>query len=113
MKRQLAVVVSFTVGCGVLAAILSLALARSFERAPVTRLLVWPLLIVLLVAAGVLVAASVLAKKKERWAILLLFALLVLGFSVLSIFTVGVFVAPVGLFLLAFSLLQLFRSRHA
>ena len=105
--------VSFIVGCGVLVAISTLALGGSFERAPATLSLVWPLLIVLLIAAGVLVAASVLAKKKERWASLLLFALLVLGFSILSIFTVGVFVAPVGLFLLAFSLLQLLRSRHA
>lgn len=60
-----------------------------------------------LVAFMVLWAAAVAGKM--RWVAVGLVALLNLGFSALTIVSIGILIAPVGLILLAFSLWKLLR----
>ena len=58
-----------------------------------------------------LVILGILSRGRERWTSLTLGAILLLGFSALTIFSVGMFVAPVGLFLLGFSIWKLLHHR--
>ena len=61
------------------------------------------------------VSWGVFATGKARWLAFSLVATLVLGFSALTIFSVGILVAPLGLLLLGFSLGRLlpYRSTKA
>jgi hypothetical protein len=58
---------------------------------------------------GLLVANVILIKDKQRWMALALTAILLLGFSVFSIFTLGLITAPVALILLGIALWKLLR----
>ena len=51
-----------------------------------------------------LVFMSIFLEGKERWTALMLAAILLLLFSILAIFSIGIDIAPVGLLLLGLSL---------
>ena len=53
---------------------------------------------------------AVAVDGKLRWVAVGLIAILVLGFSALTIASIGILIAPVGLVLFAFSLWKIFRS---
>ncbi len=78
-----------------------------------------PVIWILLGGLGASVALTVLwgvfATGQARWLAFSLVAILVLGFSALTIFSVGILVAPLGLLLLGFSLGKLlpYRSTKA
>ncbi len=78
-----------------------------------------PVIWILLGGLGVSLALKVLwgvfATERARWLAFSLVAILVLGFSALTILSVGILVAPLGLLLLGFSLGKLlpYRSTKA
>jgi uncharacterized membrane protein len=66
----------------------------------------------LVVAVLFLAVMAFLSKGKDRWIAFILVSALLLGFSVLSLFSIGLMVAPLALFLLVFSLLKLRRGKR-
>jgi hypothetical protein len=89
----------FALGCFDLVAILWLAASgRGEQIMPSILLGIFGLVIATLVLMGIFLAG------KERWTAFILVATSLLLFSILSIFSAGIFIAPVGLFLLGFSL---------
>ncbi len=112
MKVRTAVAV-FALACFALAIILFLAFMRHGQPtyiAPVNILLgVAGILFVILVMMGIFF------ERKERWTVFTLVAILLILFSALSIFSIGIFVAPVALLLLGFSILKFrhYRTTNA
>jgi uncharacterized membrane protein len=66
----------------------------------------------LVVAVLFLAVMAFLSKGKDKWIAFILVSALLLGFSVLSLFSIGLMVAPLALFLLVFSLLKLRRGKR-
>jgi len=102
-------VISFVAGCAVLFAAFGIGWAAGWElgnRIGVMEARMGPLGVV----AAILVALCILSKGKERWTALTLVAILLLGFSGLTIASIGIIVAPVALFLLVLSLWRLNRQ---
>ena len=60
----------------------------------------------------VLMVRGILGGGKERWTAFTLGAILLLGFSAFSIFSVGFFIAPAALLLLGFSLGKLLQREN-
>ncbi len=101
--------IAFTVGCLTLLLMLGTAIARQGEA---RYLFVIPFTLTILGLVVVfLIVTSVLNKQKERWTALLLVAILLLGFSILTIFSVGLITAPLALFLLGLSIWKLVHQR--
>lgn len=65
----------------------------------------------LLFVLGFLVAAAVFVRDNRRWTILAATAIVLLGFSALTIFSIGLGTAPLALILLGISLWKLARRR--
>ncbi len=108
MKKRVLVAV-FITGCFVLIAILGLDLAsHSGQNYDTAR--VW-LLVVFGLAVAALVYAGIFLDRRERWTAFLLAAISVLLFSFLSIFSIGIFIAPFGLALLGLSLWKLSKRK--
>jgi len=108
MKTRILMAI-FTAGVSVLVAIIWLAITSPRE---ITGTSIYPDVIVLLDGAFGLVTAalvylSMFLSGKERWTALMLAAILLLLFSILAIFSIGIFIAPVGLLLLGLSLWKL------
>jgi hypothetical protein len=82
----------------------------------ITGTSIYPDVTVVLIGAfalvtGALVYLSMSLNGKERWTALMLAAILILLFSILAIFSIGIFIAPVGLLLLGVSLWKRFHYR--
>lgn len=100
--------VSFIVGCATIFAAFGIGWANWGELA--NRIGIMQILMgVLGVMVVLLVVLGILSRGKERWTSLTLGAILLLGFSALTLFSVGIFVAPVALILLGISLWKLHR----
>ncbi len=98
----------FAIGCIILFATFGIGWANWWEltnRIGIVQILMGALgiMVVLLIVMGVL------SKDKERWTALVFVAVLALGFSGLTIASIGIIMAPVALLLLGFSL---WRLRH-
>ncbi len=109
-SRGLAVL--FAAGCIILLAIFIIGWANSWEitnHVGIVQILTGALAVVALE----LVVIGILNKDKTRWQALATGAVLILGFSVITFFGIGVFVAPVGLILLGISLWRLLRRKPA
>ena len=82
---------------GILALIIMLGITannlQSYDPIRLVLLVIFGLVIMLLVFIGVK------TRNNERWMALLLLGILLLGFSALTIFSVGLFIAPIALFL--------------
>lgn len=107
MKMRTAVAI-FALACFALATILFLALMRRGEPtyiAPDILLGVAGTLFVVLVLMGIFF------ERKERWTVFTLVAILLILFSALSIFSIGIFIAPVALILLGIALWKLLHHR--
>lgn len=108
MKMRTAVAI-FVLACFALIATLLLGLMREGEPIYITPVYI------LLAVTGILFIALVIMgiffEGKERWTIFTLVAILLILFSALSIFSIGLFIAPVALFLLGFSLWKWFHHR--
>lgn len=103
-------VVIFAVGCAILFAAFGIGWANWWQlsnRIGVVRALMGALGVM----AVLLLVMGILSRDKKRWTALALDAILVLGFSALTLFSVGLLTAPVALALLAFSLWRLVRRR--
>jgi hypothetical protein len=108
MKMRTAVAI-FVLACFALTASLLLILIRQGQPIYIT-----PVNILLGVAGALfvtLVLMGIFLGNKERWTVFTLVAILLTLFSALSIFSIGLFIAPVALFLLGFSLWKLFHHR--
>ena len=108
MKMRAAVAI-FVLACFALVAILWLGLARNGEPVYIA-----PVNILLGVAGALFVALVMMGiffESKERWIVFTLVAILLILFSALTIFSIGLFIAPVALFLLGFSIWKLSRHR--
>ncbi len=108
--KKLGKAVSFTAGCGILFAAFGIGWADWWELA--NRIGVMQALMGALgVVVTLLVVMGVLSRGKERWTALALGAILILGFSALTFFSVGWLMAPAALVLLVFSFWRLFRRQ--
>jgi ABC-type transport system involved in cytochrome c biogenesis permease subunit len=108
MKIRTAVAIFALAGFALVA---SLVLGLMREGEPIYIVPVY----ILLGIAGVLVIALVMMgiffEGKERWTIFTLAAILLILFSALSIFSMGIFIVPVALLLLGFSIWK-WKSRR-
>ena len=108
--RGIHLVAFFAAGSACLVAAFGITWARWLNPAE-ERSVIW----ILLGGKGASLALMVLwgafATGQARWLAFGLVALLVMGFSALTIFTVGILVAPLGLLLLGFSLGKLLPYR--
>ena len=98
----------FAVGCLILFAAFAIGYANWGEfsnRIGIMQILMGALGAVVLFLA----VMSIPNRGKARWTALILCAILLLGFSALTIFSIGIFMAPVALLLLGFSI---WKSRH-
>ena len=104
--KKLCSVVSFVVGLAILAYGFGIAYAEWWEFAER-----WALARILLAALGIVVAflatIGVLGRNRDRWIPMSLTAILLLGFSALTFFSLGVYLAPFALLLLGFSIWKL------
>ncbi|MDD4859007.1 MAG: hypothetical protein PHR56_02225 [Dehalococcoidales bacterium] len=107
MKIRTAIAI-FTLACFALIVLLLLGLGRQGEETYVTQPSNINSSYILLGIAGGLFVALVLMgiflEGKERWKVLTLAAILLILFSALSIFSIGIFLAPIALLLLGFSI---------
>jgi hypothetical protein len=100
---------AFILGCLTLLSIIGVILLRQGEA---TLLFAPPVIFTIFgIVILYLVLTSILNNAKERWLDLLLVGILLLGFSVLSIFSIGLYIAPVALFLLGLSIWKLLHQR--
>jgi hypothetical protein len=99
----------FALACLALIAIFLLALLRQGEPIYITLINV----VFGISGAGfiALVLMGVFLPGGERWKVFVLVAILLLLFSVLTMFSIGIFVAPVALALLGIALWKLLRPR--
>ena len=72
--------------------------------------LIWELISGLGAAATLMALWGISRGGRARWLAFSLLATLVLGFSALTILSVGILIAPVGLVLIGFSLARLFSG---
>ena len=101
--------IAFIIGCLTLLVTVGIALARQGEA---RYLFATPIILTVFgLMVAFLIFVSVLNREKERWTGLLLVAILLLGFSALSIFSIGLFLAPIALFLLGISIWKLVHQR--
>ncbi len=108
--KGLGIVASFVAGCVVLFAACGIGWADWWELA--NRIGVMQALMGALgVVVALLVMMGVLSRDEERWTALALGAILILGFSALTFFSVGWLMAPAVLVLLVFSFWRLFRRQ--
>ncbi len=108
MKMRIAMAV-FALACFALLGILLLALMRQGEPVYIT-----PVNVLLGVAGALfvsLVLMGIFFQRRERWNVFLLVAILLILFSALSVFSIGIFIAPVALFLLGFSIWKVWHYR--
>lgn len=110
MKMRIIVAI-FTLACLALIAGLILGLARQGEPLYITGINILMGVSGLVIAT--LVFMGIFFAGKERWTAMALAASLLLLFSALTIFSVGIFIAPVGLFLLGFSIWKLLHRPTA
>ena len=104
--KKLGVLISFMAGCAVLVAAFGIGYANWGTLA--NRIVVMQTLMsALAVVAVLLVAMGALSQGKERWKALTLSTVLVLGFSALTIFSIGWIIALLALPFLVFFLLKL------
>ena len=108
--RKFVVVAIFAAACAILLAAFGIGWADWGELASRVGI-VQALMGALGVMVALLVVMGVLCRGKERWTALALGAILILGFSALTFFSVGWLIAPVPLALLVFSLWGLLRRR--
>ena len=101
--------IAFIIGSLTLLAGAGTALARQGEA---RYLFATPIILTVfgLVVAS-LVFVSVLNREKERWMGLLLVAILLLGFSALVFFSIGLYITPIALFLLSMSIWKLVHQK--
>ena len=101
--------IAFIIGSLTLLTAAGIALARQGEA---RYLFATPIILTVfgLVVAS-LVFVSVLNREKERWMGLLLVAILLLGFSALAFFGIGLYITPIALFLLGMSIWKLVHRR--
>ena len=101
--------IAFIIGSLTLLTAAGIALARQGEA---RYLFATPIILTVfgLVVAS-LVFVSVLNREKERWMGLLLVAILLLGFSALAFFGIGLYITPIALFLLGMSIWKLVHQR--
>jgi hypothetical protein len=99
----------FTMACLALIAIFLLAFLRQGEPIYITPINV----LFGISGAGfvALVLMGIFLGGKERWTVFILVAILLLLFSALTIFSIGIFVAPVALILLGISLWKLLHRK--
>ncbi|MHC4277843.1 MAG: hypothetical protein ACYSTI_11065 [Planctomycetota bacterium] len=95
--RRLSVLVGFVTGCIIIVAIFTIGFNEVVMVTMVGALLAMVLFLAVM---------GILSKGKDKWRVLALDGVLLLGFGVLIF---DVVMAPLGLFLLIFSLLQLKR----
>ena len=108
MKVRTAVAI-FALACFALAAILFLGLMRHGEPT-----YIGPVNILLGIAGALFVALvlmGIFLEGTEQWRVFTLVAILLILFSALSIFSIGIFIAPVALFLLGFSIWRFKRNK--
>jgi hypothetical protein len=104
--KRLGLIVSFLVGAAMLIYAFGIGYAGWWEFAD--RMVVASVLLSALgVAVVFLTTMGTLARGKGRWTPFTLAAILLLGFSALTFFSLGIYVAPVGLLLLGFSIWKL------
>ncbi len=108
--KKLCLLISFIVGCAVLFAAFGIGWA-DWGKLPNQVIVMQTLMGALAVVVVLLAVMGVLCRGKERWTALALGAILILGFSALTFFSVGWLIAPVALALLVFSLWRLLRRR--
>ncbi|MDD4924647.1 MAG: hypothetical protein PHF74_07460 [Dehalococcoidales bacterium] len=78
---------------------------QSYESIRLALLVIFGLVVMLLVLIGIK------ASENERWMALLLLGILLLGFSALTIFSVGLFTTPIALFLTIMSAWKLVHKK--
>ena len=101
--------IAFIIGCIAFLTAVGVAIARQGEA---RYLFATPIILTVFGLAVVyLVFISVLNRGRERWIGLLLAGIFLLGFSALSIFSIGLYIAPVALFVLGMSTWKLVRQR--
>jgi len=110
MKMRIIVAI-FTLACLALITGLILGLARQGEPLYIKEINILMGISGLVVAT--LVFMGIFFAGKARWTALAFVATLLLIFSILSIFSVGLFIAPMGLFLLGFSIWKLLHHQIA
>jgi hypothetical protein len=110
--KKLGLVVSFIVGSATLVYAFGIAYAKWWEFAE-RAVVASSLLGILGVVVVFLATIGVLASGRDRWIPLSLAAILLLGFSALTFFSVGMYVVPVGLLLLGFSIWKLARRKSS
>lgn len=103
-----ALLVIFAVGCAILVAAFGIGWGKWVEPtyAVVGFILGAPGAIIAL-----LVAMGIMSRDKLRWTALFLAAIMILGFSALVFFSIGILFAPVGLVLLGISIWKLTHYR--
>ncbi|MFH0768899.1 MAG: hypothetical protein V1932_04965 [Chloroflexota bacterium] len=108
--KKLGILASFMVGCAVLFSAFVIGWAdwgKLANRIGIVQILIGALGVVVII----LVVMGILSKGKERWTALILVAVLLLGFSALTIASTGIIGAPLGLLLLGFSIWKLLHRR--
>lgn len=108
MKMRV-LVAMFTLACLALITGLILGLARQGEPLYITEVNI--LISIAGLVTATLIFMGIFLADKKRWTALALAAALMLLFSILSIFSVGIYTAPVGLFLLGFSIWKLLHHQ--
>ena len=114
--KSMHLVAFFAVGSACLVAAFGIAWARWLDPAEERYdAVIWLLLGGLGASSALMVLLGVFARGQARWLAFSLVATLVVGFGALTIFSVGMLVAPFGLLLLGFSLGKLlpYRSTKA
>ncbi len=109
MKRLWSAVI-FAVGCAILFAAFGIGWAdwgKLANRIGIMQILMGALGVVVVL----LVVSGILSRGKERWTALLFVAILLLGFSALTVASIGIIVAPIGLLLLGFSIWRLLHRQ--
>src|ERR1039457_5453207 len=101
--------IAFVIGCLALLSVIGIAIARQGEARYLfaTRII----LTILGLAAAFLLIAGILNADRERWVRLLLFAILLIGFSAIAIFSIGLFIAPIASILFAVASWKLVRLK--
>ena len=110
MRNRNLMIASFVVGFVALVAVIVMAVdggpSVSDSEIVVRQLLA----VIIAVAVIALVIIGVTNSSRKKWLAFLLAALLTLGFSVLTIFSIGFILAPISLAFLIISIMRLARN---
>jgi low temperature requirement protein LtrA len=98
---------AFIIGILVLLAMLGITVSnhQSYESAGLALLVIFGLVVMLFILIGAK------TRENERWMALLLLGILLLGFSALTIFSVGLFTTPIALFLTVMAVWKLVHKK--